>query len=253
MDWRMGQVLMRMRVLCSKRRHVIGQGDAILSLRPPRAPGLLVAVICALIAVGISLIQSAGYLSSRIALTAVGCLAIVAGLAAANVLHSLLEVRLERDGLLIRELWGSKRYLWRDILEPFHLVAGEPGPRVTFTWRSDATVRRAFVRPDCLKISAASLVTLLNDRWEQARHAEIRAPAVNQIDEATSEALGSRWPAAATQSGTEMHTSMVETIKARGQSSWSWRKRRMYRDCRRESEKPATLKKNEPAGENHGQ
>lgn len=184
---------MRRRNIRAKWRLPAGQKDAILSLRPPRGPSLLLAFVCALVVIGISFIESVGYLEKRLALTAVGCLAIVMGLAAANVMHPVLEVRLGRDGLLIREPWGLQRYLWRDIPEPFRVVAGNSRPRVTFTWYSGATVKRAFVSPDCLRISAAHLAALLNDQWEKARRSGTTTSVGTQLGDATSKAVGNRY------------------------------------------------------------
>lgn len=188
----LGHVLMRRKNVWTHWQLAAGEKDTILSLRPPRGLNLLVAFVCGLVAIGISLIESAGYLERPLALTAVGCLAIVVGLAAANVLHPLLEVRLDRDGLLIRDPWGLQRYLWRDILEPFRVVAGESRRRVTFTWYSAGAIKRAFVSPDCLRISAADLAALLNDQWKQARRSGTTTATGVQLGDATSEAVGHR-------------------------------------------------------------
>ncbi len=165
---------------------------AILSLRPPRGPGLLLTFTCAVIGIGTAFIQSVGYLNNQVALATIVCLAIVAGLGASNVFHPILEVRLEHDALIVRDPWAVRRYLWHDIPEPFYVLAGKSGTKVTFTWYSGATVKRAFLCPECLRISAESLAALLNDRWKQGSRFTDTSTMGAELGEATSNTIVER-------------------------------------------------------------
>lgn len=153
--------------------------EAVLSLRPSRRLGYFMASVCTLIVIAIALSHSVGYLDHRFTVTAVGILAIFAGFAASNVFHPILEVRLERGALFVRGPWTARRYLWHDIPEPFYVLAGKSGKRVTFTWYSGGTVKRAFLSPDCLRISAENLAALLNARWERAWR--LRTPSAMKV------------------------------------------------------------------------
>jgi hypothetical protein len=160
---------MRTRARLVPARDFMRHGETtLLSLRSRGTRDTAVALACMASAIAVSLLQSFGYLDGSIALWLVVGLAAGAGFATENRLRSVLEVRVERDGVLLREIWGSRRYIWRDIADGFQVIGGASGPRIAFTWRSGSATGRAFLHPGEFGLSAANLAALLNDQWDSA-------------------------------------------------------------------------------------
>jgi hypothetical protein len=68
-----------------------------------------------------------GWLDESLASSAVIYLAVFGGMILSEAIPEIPELRLDRDGFVVRRAWGRRRYRWRDIPVRFQVVPGERG------------------------------------------------------------------------------------------------------------------------------
>jgi len=138
-------------------------------MRAPRHGGLLLAFGCVAVALVIALLEAMDQVDRRLASSAVIFLAVLGGMILSDLIPEIRELRLDRDGFVVRWPLGKRRYRWRDIPMRFQVVPGERGPRISFVWCSRSSVERVFLHPATLGLPASRIATLMNERWERAR------------------------------------------------------------------------------------